>query len=178
MKARAALRAATAAEHDRVDALFSRLDLARRDDYRLFLLAQAAAFLPVEAALDKAGAQAVVFDWVERRRGHLLVQDLEALGGALPAPEPAPAYTDAAAIWGAVYVLEGSRLGGAMLRGGVAADAPLAFLTAPQPRGGWRKLLELLDDRLYETATIDAAIGAARRTFCCFEAGGLRFLES
>jgi heme oxygenase len=178
MTARAALRAATAAEHDRVDALFSRLDLARQGDYRLFLLAQAAAFLPVEAALEEAGAQGVVPDWAERRRGHLLARDLDALGAALPAPEPAPALAGAAEILGAAYVLEGSRLGGAMLRRGVAADAPQAFLAAPQAKGSWRKLLELLDDRLYETAAIETAAGAARRTFSCFEAGGLRFLES
>jgi heme oxygenase len=178
MKARAALRAATAAEHDRVDAVFGRLDLARREDYRLFLLAQAAAFLPVERALEDAGAQGVVHDWSERRRAHLLVQDLGALGVPLPAPEPAPVFAGTAETLGAVYVLEGSRLGGAMLRRGVAADAPQAFLAAPQHKGSWRKLLELLDDRLYETAAIETAVGAARKTFLCFEAGGLRFLES
>ncbi|MDP8911973.1 MAG: hypothetical protein M3N39_00180 [Pseudomonadota bacterium] len=53
MSARAGLRAGTAAEHDRVDRLFSRFDLRREEDYRHFLLAQAAAFLPIG---DRSGA--------------------------------------------------------------------------------------------------------------------------
>ena len=54
MKVRAALRAATADCHKRVDTAFSRFDLATEDGYRRFLLAQAQAFLPIEAALDEA----------------------------------------------------------------------------------------------------------------------------
>jgi heme oxygenase len=178
MRARAALRAGTAAEHERVDRLFGSLDLARAHDYRLFLLTQAAAFLPVEAALDAAGAEALVPDWPARRRGALLRQDLAALAAPLPAPEPAPALTGMPEILGALYVLEGSRLGGAMLKRGVAPGAPVAFLAAPQVSGTWRKLLETLDHHLYETGSIQSAVGAARRTFHCFEAGGRRFLES
>jgi heme oxygenase len=178
MKARAALRAGTAAEHERVDRLFGALDLASADDYRLFLSAQAAAFLPVEAALDAAGAEALVPDWPARRRGPLLRADLAALAAPLPPPEPVSALAGTAAILGALYVLEGSRLGGAMLKRSVAADAPRAFLDAPQQAGSWRKLLETLDHYLYETASIEAAVGAARRIFCCFEAGGRRFLEN
>jgi heme oxygenase len=178
VKARAALRAGTAAEHERVDRLFGTLDLSRPDDYRLFLSAQAAAFLPVEAALDAAGAEALVADWPARRRSSLLRNDLAALAAPLPALEPAPALRGVPEILGALYVLEGSRLGGAMLRRGVAAGAPQAFLAAPQSRGAWRKLLETLDHYLYETASIDAAVGAARRVFQSFEAGGRRFLES
>jgi heme oxygenase len=60
----------------------------------------------------------------------------------------------------------------------VPGDAPQAFLSAAQPRGGWRKLLETLDHYLYETASIEAAVLAARRTFEVFEAGGRRFLEN
>ena len=178
MKARAALRAGTAAEHERVDSLFSTLDLARADDYRLFLTAQAAAFLPVEDALDAAGAEQFVADWQARRRSHLLREDLQALGAPIPAPEPVPALHGTAEILGAVYVLEGSRLGGAMLKRSVSPDMPQSFLSAPQAPGAWRKLLETLDHHLYETASVEAAVGAARRTFQSFEAGGRRFLES
>ena len=178
MKARAALRTGTAAEHERVDSLFSTLDLARTDDYRLFLTAQAAAFLPVEEALDAAGAEQFVADWQARRRSHLLRDDLQALAAHLPAPEPISALQGSAEILGAVYVLEGSRLGGAMLKRSVSPDMPQSFLSAPQPPGAWRKLLETLDHYLYEPAAIQAAVGAARRVFGCFEAGGRRFLES
>jgi heme oxygenase len=178
MKARGVLRAGTAAEHERVDRLFSALDLALADDYRRFLLAQAAAFLPVEAALDAAGAELLVPDWTARRRGDLLRQDIAALAASLPPAEPVPVLLATPQILGALYVLEGSRLGGARLKRGVPAGMPMAFLAAPQQPGAWRKLLETLDHHLYETASIQSAIEAARGVFRCFEAGGRRFLES
>jgi heme oxygenase len=177
VSARAALRAGTRAEHERVDRLFGRLDLAASRDYRLFLLAQATAFLPVEAALERAGVAAIVPDWPCRRRSQLLRDDLAALDAALPAQEPAPDLLGAPAILGAVYVVEGSRLGGATLRRDLAPGLPQSFLADKRVPGGWRKLLETLDHSLYETAAIDSALQAARAVFGCFEAGGRRILE-
>jgi heme oxygenase len=175
--ARAALRAATAAEHERVDRLFSGLDLANPADYRLFLLAQASAFLPVEAAIDKAGGKDVLPDWPDRRRGHLLGEDLRELG-AKPEPLPSPSLADPPSILGAIYVLEGSRLGGALLKRSLSETAPKRFLHAPQPAGSWRKLLEKLDLFLYRPDLLDKAVSAARDVFQRFEAGGLRYLET
>ena len=63
MKARAFLRAQTADAHARVDAAFSRFDLASQEGYADFLAAQAAAFLPVEQALDEAGAEDLIADF-------------------------------------------------------------------------------------------------------------------
>ena len=51
MSAHAALRAATADAHERVDGLFSRFDISDPIGYRRFLTAQAVAYLPGEAAL-------------------------------------------------------------------------------------------------------------------------------
>jgi heme oxygenase len=178
VSARAALRAATADAHDRVDRLFSRLDLARPGDYRLFLQAQASAHLPIEAALDDGGIAALLPDWPERRRAHLLVADLAALGIDIPAPVPPPLLSGPHAMLGAAYVLEGSRLGGAVLKRSLSPGAPVSFLNASQMPGAWRKLLERMDHFLYETAALEAAVGAARNVFNCFEAGGLRYLES
>lgn len=177
MSARAALRLGTRAEHERVDRLFGALDLALPGDYRRFLAAQAAAFLPVEASLEQAGIAAVVPDWPERRRSCFLRDDLAALGAELPAPEAVPELGGGPEILGALYVLEGSRLGGAALRRGLPAQAPQSFLNHPQSPGAWRKLLETLDHSVYETATLDAALGAARTVFGCFEAAGRRILE-
>src|SRR5689334_6570101 len=107
------LRDATAAAHDEVDALFSRVDLTNAAGYRAFLSAQAFAHLAVEAALDAAGAERVIADWPERRRAALLRADLAELGIAAEQGSP-PSLSGAASIAGAAYVLEGSRLGGAM----------------------------------------------------------------
>jgi len=175
---RALLRAATAAEHARVDTLFSRYDLRTPDGYGRFLKAQAAAFLPVEAALDEAGTERWLCDWPKRRRGMLLEADLRDMGITVPEPLPPPAIVDAGSAMGCAYVLEGSRLGGAVLKRDLPVDVPRRFLDAHQEPGSWRKLLANMDSLLYEAAQIDAAVGTAKEVFERFEAGGLRYLET
>lgn len=178
MTVRSALRTATAEHHDRVDRLFSSLRLADPADYRLFLLAQAAAHLPIEAAIDAAGAPALLDDWSERRRADLLKADLAAMAVDVPLPESAPPLADAASILGAIYVLEGSRLGAALLKRSVSPGLPMQFLAAPQPAGAWRKLLAKLDLFLYEPAELETASQTARHVFERFEKAGRRYLET
>ena len=178
MSARALLRSGTAEEHQRVDALFTRFDLGDIFDYRRFIRGQAAAFLPLEARLDAAGASAIVPDWDERRRSHLIRQDLAALGEPIPVP-PAdlPPMSEAAQL-GAIYVLEGSRLGGKYLLRAVPEAFPRRFLSSRQAPGAWRKLLELIDDKLYGSEDQYAALAAARDAFALFERAGAVELET
>ncbi len=174
-----ALRAGTAEAHERLDGLFERFDLGSREGYVRFLTAHAAALLPMEAALDAAGAERVIADWPERRRGPMIRADLAALGAPLPDPVPAPELpegADPAAIAGAVYVLEGSRLGGRMLERQVAPGLPRAYLLPPQDRGHWPKMLEKLEALLYEPATMPTAIAAALAVFAVFERAGRQWL--
>jgi heme oxygenase len=177
VSAHAALRAATAADHERVDRLFSKLDLSSNADYRRFLTAQAAAHLPIEAALEAAGITALLADWPERRRSASLLADLEQLGIEAPAPLPPPPLTGEPAMLGAAYVLEGSRLGGAFLKRSLAPEAPRRFLAAAQQAGAWRKLLAKLDESLYEPARVEGACKAARQVFGRFENAGQLYLE-
>lgn len=171
MSARQQLRAGTADDHERVDALFSRFDLASRPGYARFLAAQAAAFLPVEAALDRDGAARLLSDWGARRRAALLVADLEALCVPVPTASETECRLDGnAALLGALYVLEGSRLGGSLLKRQVPAGLPRRFLDAPQPAGAWRSLLILLDKWLADPEEARAAVEAARGVFRRFEA--------
>lgn len=170
VSARTALRTATAADHDAVDRAFGRFDLSDRDDYARFLTAQAAAFLPVEAALDRAPGIALVEDWDQRRRSDALTGDLAALGVAPPRPLAAPPLADAEAVLGALYVLEGSRLGGSLLARGVPDDFPRAFL-APAHSALWRGLLAMLENRLVTEGQRANAIAAARAVFALFEKG-------
>lgn len=167
--ARALLRSATEDAHARVDAAFGRFDLGTRAGYRTFLLAQAAAHLPVEEALDSADAGGVIPDWPARRRAGLLRADLAALDAPVPDRGDIAVPDDAASIAGMVYVLEGSRLGGAMLRTRVAPGSPLGFLAAPAPPGSWRALLARLDEVLADPPARERATGAARATFALFE---------
>lgn len=173
---RTALRAATADHHQRVDSIFSAMNLAEDGDYRRFLSAQAAAHIPVERALDRGGAAEVLHDWADRRRAHLLLDDLAAMGVAEPATGTEPEFVGEAAILGAVYVLEGSRLGGAMLRKSVPSRFPASFLGANDSRA-WRGLLELLGTRLRDKGEIQIAINAARAVFGQFERSGQHFMK-
>lgn len=176
--ARRALRNGTHAAHGRVDDIYSRADLSRCDDYARFLKAQAAAFIPTEEALEEAGAGALLEDWPARRRARFLRADLLAVGAAVPIPIAAPVFSTAAEAWGGLYVIEGSRLGGALLRRSVSPDFPSAFLSAAAPEGGWRKLIQKLGENLTEPAEVALATVAAGRTFFLFEQAGLLFLSS
>jgi heme oxygenase (biliverdin-IX-beta and delta-forming) len=171
-----ALRRATADAHAKVDGLFSHVDLASAAGYRAFLAAQAFAHLPVEDALDAGGAERVFADWPGRRRAALLRADLEELGGSAE-PGPAPRLTDAAELAGAAYVIEGSRLGGALLRRSVGAGLPIRFLCAPAEPGAWRALLLRLDEVLADDGSLARATEAAKRVFGLFADAGRSMKE-
>lgn len=172
--ARTMLRAATAAHHDRVDAVFSRADLTDRDGYGRFMLAQAAAHLPVERALTAAGAADVLPDWAERQRAPLIIADLAALGLTPPDDDVEMTFGTPADVLGGVYVLEGSRLGGTLLKRSVPGDFPTAFLGAGDS-AMWRRLLAALDDQLDSDAKRQGAIAAAARVFDNFARAGTAY---
>ncbi|MDF7777217.1 biliverdin-producing heme oxygenase [Sphingomonas sp. AOB5] len=195
-----ALRDATATSHDRVDAAFGGFDLTDRDSYAAFLRAHAEAFLPVEAALDAAGAERITDDWEGRKRGHLIREDLAFLrdpntrhpseswdlheaGSDGAAKDPSLRWGDGngsmsdAAIAGTLYVLEGSRLGGKFLARQLPPHFPRAYLDADQPSGNWRKLLDRLDAILYQPEALAEAIAAAQAAFDAFERSGNSWLK-
>lgn len=176
--AHVALRSGTASDHERLDGLFERFDLADPTSYRGFLTAHAKALPAVEHALDDAGFAALLPDWTERRRADALSADLAAVGAQVPAPLPFPVPESAAAQWGAAYVVEGSRLGGKLLSQRIGADLPRAYLGTPQSAGAWRRFLEALDAALQTPDDIAAATISARAVFALFEAAGRDRMES
>lgn len=125
-----------------------------------------------EPAIGAALADAAFLD--PRRRLALLAEDLAGLGlppaaiDALPRPSPAP-IADAASALGALYVLEGSTLGGRVIARHVArvhgADAPCAYYRAHGSRGGamWTAFRGRLD--AVPEAGAPAAAAAAVATF-------------
>lgn len=162
MSARAALRSATAASHDAVDAAYGGFDLADPRSYGCFLTAHARALPAVERALSGYDGLPAFTP-----RAALLEADLAALGLKMPAPLPvAPPESDAAA-FGALYVIEGSRLGGAVLAKRVSRALPHAYLAATHQPGGWRAFGELLDRaaKAGGPGWIDRAVAAAEATF-------------
>jgi len=162
---RAMLRAATAGDHARLDALVERFDLTRREGYRAFLSAHARLLPALEAAIAEAP---LIPDWPERRRAAALARDMRALEiTPFPVPIAPPSLATVAERIGAIYVLEGSRLGGAMLSRTVARalpQAPRAFLDHGAGKGLWPRFLGWLEAR-GRAERLDAMIAGARATF-------------
>ncbi len=156
------LRAQTAPAHDAVDAAFGGHDLGDRDAYARFLIAHARALPAVESVLNDADE---LPDW--RRRTGLLAADLGDLGLTMPEPLPFALPDRAGADWGALYVTEGSRLGGIMLARGVPETLPARYLGAKHLPGEWRALLTAIDaagaDR--GDAWVEGAIAGAEACF-------------
>jgi len=175
VSARHALRSATSVHHQRVDAVFSVAILDDRRSYGAFLLAQAAAHLPVEEALERDGINDIIADWADRRRGDRLAADLLDLGIAQPARVALPAFDGKEALLGALYVLEGSRLGGTILKRSVPPDFPARFLGGVNS-AAWQSLIVALDGHLDTDAKRASAINAAHRVFELFEASGRKYL--
>jgi heme oxygenase len=159
----AALRSATGGDHDRVDTAYGDFDLAAPDSYRAFLHAHA---LALPAAEDALAAVPGLPHF--RARTPLLAADLAALDEAMPPPLPFALPAGDAAAWGALYVVEGSRLGGIMLARTVPDGLPIAYLGARHLSGEWRELLGALDNAATLAGSdvwIDEAITGARATF-------------
>ena len=159
----ARLRAATASDHDAVDAGFGRYDLSDADDYRAFLIAHAKALPAVEAWLGGIPGLAAV-----RSRGEALAADLAALGEEMPTPMAFDLAPSEAAGWGAMYVVEGSRLGGIMLSRSVPEGMPSAYLGAKHLSGEWRALLAAIDRQPADEAWIADAVAGAKAAFALY----------
>lgn len=168
MSAHQQLRAATRAAHDRVDAQFAGFDLADAREYGEFLLAHAAAFIPAEQAIADSGGEFIPA-FQDHRRSDALLKDLAELQLREPDLKSAARLASWPEVLGSAYVLEGSRLGGAVLTRQVGADLPRHFLGARPPAGHWRAFIAYLDSQLDDEPAIGAAIRSALETFALFE---------
>lgn len=161
--AHAMLRAATTDKHQQVDAAFAHFDLGNRQSYSVFLKAHARALGSIEPALIEGHAG---FPPVRTRLDHLR-SDLASLATPWPDPMPLNERFNTAALWGMLYVAEGSRLGGGVLAARVGGVMPRGYLAAVHVKGEWRALLTALDVAAadWPQAWHDDMIEGARRTF-------------
>lgn len=148
--------------HQRVDELFSDFPLDSPDGYGAFLRAHARALAPLEQLARP-----------EAPRLPRLMEDLAALGEALPEPLAVERQGGEAFRWGALYALEGSRLGGAMLERRVPPGLPRAYLSSVHGKGGWIAFQDALDKAADDGGEdwIDGAIQGADAAFALFAAG-------
>lgn len=162
----ARLRALTQPLHDHVDAAFGGFRLDDRVSYGRFLRAHALALPAAETALATVDG---VPAW--RPRAPLLAADLADLGESGPTPIAFDLPTGQGAAWGALYVVEGSRLGGVMLARGIGAGLPSRYLGAAHLPGEWRDLRLAFDERSASGGAgwMDEASAGAHATFALYE---------
>ncbi|MDZ7283339.1 biliverdin-producing heme oxygenase [Sphingomonas sanguinis] len=146
-----------------MDAAYGAYRLDDRESYTAFLIAHARALPAVEAWLS---ARSIAFPWRPRRAS--LAADLAALGRDMPEPFAVDFADSEAARWGALYVTEGSRLGGVMLARQVGEGLPRAYLESGFGAGEWRDFRQALDAAAGDAAWIDRAVVAADHVFALY----------
>jgi heme oxygenase len=117
-------------------------------------------------------------DFPARRKAPLLARDLEALGVAPLAGAVVPAFTDAASVLGAFYVLEGQTQGGLHLlplveaRLGLSAKRGASFFASYGPETGamWQAFSAAVETRCNTPEANQRAVAAAESTFLAMEA--------
>jgi len=178
------LRARTRALHDQVE---SGVDLGRalasREGYRQMLEGYLSLYRTFEVAL--TGAPAAVRElamYPQRARVPLLEGDLRALGvseaevAAVPAATELPDLAKPDAILGALYVIEGSQLGGQVIYREIQDKlqldqqhgAAFFFGDGENTSRQWKRFLAGLEEQVYDP---DAAADAAAGMFRYFEIG-------
>ena len=168
------LRTATAALHVEVDARFSGPFGTDKNAYSAFLVTLARAVPPLERALEQGGVQRLLTDWPLRRRADALERDLDILGVSMPTAIAVDVTRDEARLFGRLYVLEGSRLGGKLLlkRARENADAEVRAATNYLAHGAgadfWRSLLQRLEDSEAVAASPERTMLGAREAFGLF----------
>lgn len=142
------LRQFSASLHQRVDEAFSAFPLESAQGYRRFLQAHGAALFELERTLEANAIATLIDDWPRRRRSDALRADLRALGIEPPSPWEPPRHAEPSWCWGALYVLEGSRLGARLLAQRLQAaqpTAPMDYLGHTAAEGLWPRFLQQLE---------------------------------
>lgn len=163
LPASAMLRAATRIDHEAVDGAYGSFAIRTAEGYARFLLAHASILPRAERLIDPAG---LIDGWSGRTAP--LLADLAALGAPTPAETAFALPEGQAARWGALYVLEGSRLGGAVLSREVPRGLPSAYLGSRHAPGAWRGLLAALDAAEGGGSWRREAIAGAKAMFAGF----------
>lgn len=99
----------------------------------------------------------------------MLERDLADLSEDCPRSLPFT-IADEAGLWGALYVVEGSRLGGVMLARAVGADLPSRYLSAAHAPGQWRAIRDAIDRAGADASPAwhEALLAGAAATFALY----------
>ena len=175
------LKASTADVHDNIDkSIMDKDPFANTENYIQFLTLQYYFLNDVTALYEHSELNMVIENLAARRRLNMLEQDFQ----DLEYPVPASAFTslisnetDFATALGWLYVVEGSKVGAAML--GKQAQARLLltkkygarYLSGPGAGRGsdWRHLVQLIDSIELNDTQERALINGARQAFTRFQ---------
>lgn len=109
------------------------------------------------------------------RRLELLATDLEGLGASPPSPGPAAAAGSPMSALGALYVGEGSMLGGRVIARqldylfGSSRDGRRFFLGSDEDKFAWRRVVAALEATGGDAESLEEQIAGAEAAFALFE---------
>ncbi len=181
IKASAAIKSATAGAHAKTEkALIYQIKHIRSErEYGKLLDCLYAFYAPVEKLLEP-WVKPVLADYSARRKSNRLLHDLQAVGITRPPTwyKYLPVIENLPAALGCFYVLEGSVLGGVIIKKIIQEQCPqlpenaFGFFSGYDQQNGiqWRQFLEQFDLLLNDAAKQLAAITAANDCFKQFEA--------
>jgi heme oxygenase len=160
--------------HSLLDERWDRASLASRDGYTKFLQLNWPC-VSIEIALEAAGIHRLLPDWDRRRRRNALIDDFKRLGMIQPeTTELKIVRDDDGTLLGWCYVLEGSRLGGSLVKnlikstGNGTLDTATSFISHGIECDYWRSFKEALACIDNEEAAIIRACEGADACFKCF----------
>jgi heme oxygenase len=180
------LRSATAAAHRGLEAILGKSGcFASASGYRRYLQAVAPLYAALEATLDAAHAALLLPDWPRRRKRALIPAELRTgTPGEHLVLDPPSAWS-AGDVFGALYVLEGATLRGAVLARRLRDLGALASRTAclldpyGSERGAmWRAFLERLEAVILTRQGEAALCPRAVATFALFAAASENLLTN
>jgi heme oxygenase (biliverdin-IX-beta and delta-forming) len=170
---RTKLRARIAILHTRLDRLVTSFCLGDTIKVGRLLTIHYDALMLIVPALERADAEHVCPGWEGRSRLAALEEDLRALG-IRPNANPVypPSFVREPEIWGAVYAVEGSRLGNRVIlrrvmeSGSEAERRATQFLAHGQEdRTAWGRFLARLEALQYCGEAFELAVLGAERVF-------------
>lgn len=171
------LRSETKAAHQALEKLIipQIKNIRNNEDYIRLLELFYGYFYPIEKLIDKHLDTTLVPDYNNRRKATRLIQDIYASGGR-PSHETAedlPEITSTAEALGAMYVLEGSTLGGKIISKMIVQNLSLTNEDAVSFFKGygdasddmWAAFTQVLNNYTEDTATQSRIVEAADATF-------------
>lgn len=150
--------------------------------YQQVISAYYSSYVQIEAAIDQALSRwEIDFDYTRRRKQPWLLQDMACFGIAQPAVQThlAPALiNDEHAVFGVLYAIEGSSLGGRLIARRLATHFGLTQTQGARFFYGygehidarWNEVVNMLNARLIQPNALNSAIRAANDTFQLIEA--------